>query len=205
MIPERIVVIGASSVQGRVDPKGGGWVGQLRKWHESNARHNAVYNLGIGGNTTRDLLKRLKPECKVRNPDLIIFSLGLNDSRRVGSKTGPNDVSKNQFQMNLTKLIGIAKKMAEVIFISNYPIDDHKTTPIPWAPKYFYLLKDAEQYGNLTKKIILSRNIPYLDIWSEWFKKDYKKLLHKDGLHANSKGHRAIFLSVKKFLEDRYK
>jgi lysophospholipase L1-like esterase len=205
MISERIIVIGDSSVQGRVDPEGGGWVGRLRKWHESKARHNVIYNLGIGGETTRDLLKRLEFECRSRKPDLIIFSLGINDSRRIGSRTSPNDVPKKEFQFNLKKLINAAQKMAQVIFVSNYPIDDSRTMPIPLDDDKYYLLEDAKGYTEIIKKTVLSQKIPYLDIWSQWIKKNYKELLYKDGLHANSKGHQSIFESVKKFLKDCYR
>jgi lysophospholipase L1-like esterase len=204
MIPTRIICIGASSIQGRVDPKGGGWVGRLRKWHESNARHNVVYNLGIGGNTTRDLLKRLIPECKPRMPELIIFSLGLNDCRRIGSRNAPNDTPQSGYPLKIKKLIRQAKTLADVIFVGVYPIDDDKTTPIPWDNDKFYLLKDAEKYEALCKKAVLSQNIPYLDIWSDWVQKDYKKFLFEDGLHANNKGHEAIFQSVKIFLKELY-
>lgn len=204
MIPQRIIAIGASSVQGRVDPERGGWVGRLRAWHESNARHNAVYNLGIGGNTTEDLLKRLKPEGLPRKPDLIIFSLGLNDTRRVGGPKAGNDVPLDKFEANIKKLVEIGKEMAEVIFVGVYPIDDSKTVPIPWDNDKYYFLSDAKKYEALTKKVVLSQNIPYLDIWSDWIKKDYKKLLYEDGLHASSKGHREIFLAVKKFLNEIY-
>ena len=131
MTPTRIIVIGASSVQGRIDPESGGWTGRLRKWHESNTRHNAVYNLGIGGNTTEDLLGRLKSECKARLPDLIIFSLGLNDARRIGSPKAPNDVSPEKFQANIKKLIKISKKITDVVFVGVYPINDKKPPQFP--------------------------------------------------------------------------
>ncbi len=204
MIPIRIICIGASSIQGRVDPEGGGWVGRLRKWHESNSQHNVVYNLGISGETTADFLKRIKQECKPREPDLMIFSLSTNDSRRVGSANDPNDTPRPKYQRNIKKLIDIARGMAEVVFVDVYPFDDSKTCPVPWDREKYYLLKDAQEYRDLAKATILSQNAPFLDIWSDWEKKDYQKLLCEDGLHANGKGHQRIFESVKGFLKDLY-
>jgi lysophospholipase L1-like esterase len=205
MIPQRIIVIGASSVYGRVDLNSGGWVGRLRKWHESKAPRNAVFNLGIGGDTTVDFLKRLKPESQARRPDLIIISIGLNDARRIGSSAGPNNTPKLKFQQNVRKIIETAKSITpKVVFVDVYPIDDSKTAPIPWGNNEYYLLSDVQEYRNLAKKIVISEKVPFLDIWSGWAKKGYKNLLYKDGLHPNDKGHQEIFLKLRNFLEVIY-
>ena len=204
MIPEKIAVFGASSVYGRVDPEGGGWVGRLRKWHEGRKpKWNGVYNLGIPGNTTESMLKRIEVESTARKPDLIIFSLGINDSKRLGGRTAPLLISKEQYKNNILKLINIAKGIADVMVVGVYPIDDSKTTPVSWDDK-FYLQRDAYEYEGITRNVVSSGKIPYLDVWSKWVGNDYKTFLYKDGLHPNSEGHQEIFLLVKGFLELLY-
>jgi len=206
MIPKKIAIIGASTVQGAVDPEGGGWVGRIRKWHESRRpRRNFVFNLGVSGNTTTDILRRLLPECSERKPGLIIYSCGLNDSRRVGSLNGPHETPKEKFKYNLRELVKTGRGIADVIFVSINPIDDTKTLPIPWNKSHFFNQVNAEEYAGITEEIVSSESIPYLDVWSYWIKRNYHVFLYEDGLHPNSLGHKDIFVKVKEFLNNIYK
>jgi len=206
MIPKKIVAIGASSCEGKVDFEGNGFVGRLKTWHEGFDVHNhQVYNLGIPGDSTTGILKRIISEVSVRKPGLILIQLGINDTRREGSASAPCETSLTKFRANLTELIKKAKSLAEVIFVSVYPIDDSKTTPASWRPIY-YFSRDAEKYAQAMKDVCRELKVPYIDIFNQWLKTNYKeKYLYKDGLHANSNGHKYIFEQVKSFLENRYK
>lgn len=59
---KRIVVIGASSCLGQVDPEFGGWAGRLRQWFESQNEFNLLYNLGISADTSSGVALRLLAE-----------------------------------------------------------------------------------------------------------------------------------------------
>lgn len=203
MIPKRIVAIGASVCEGGVDPEGGGFVGRLRKWREGEDQHNHVYNLGISGETSKQILKRLLVESRPRRPDLVIFQSGLNDSKRVGSRSAEADVPIDQFKKNIEKIIVQARSIADLFFISVYPIDGSKTTPVSWENSY-YLFDDVKVYMQITRKICKEKMVPYVDIFNKWLKEDYKKYLH-DGLHANSRGHKVIFKEIKRKLTEIYK
>lgn len=206
MLPKRIVSIGASSCEGKVDPKGGGFVGRLRRWLESIDQHYHVYNLGVSGDTTSGMLKRFLQEAKPRKPELVIIMLGINDCRRDGSKNSPCDTPTSQFRENVSKLITQARSLTDkVLFISVYPIDESKTAPVSWR-KVFYLEKDAGNYAGNMKQICKELKIDYLDIFNVWLKENYKnKYLADDGLHANSRGHEYIFEKVKDCLVKKYK
>src|SRR3990167_1583544 len=117
MVPKRIVAIGASTVYGRVDVEGGGWVGRLRRWHEQQDAKNAVFNLGIGGDATAGFLARMKTEVPVRKPDLILFSGGMNDAKRVGSREAPVASHLPQFQQNIKDIIKTGRQIADLIVI----------------------------------------------------------------------------------------
>lgn len=203
MLTQKIVAIGASTVFGRVDPKGGGYIGRLKTWHESNALKNAVFNLGIGGDTSTEVLKRLMSEVSIRQPDLIIVSLGLNDTARKDSKTNPSQTSLEQFKKNAKKIFSQAQSLAPVVFVSISPIHESKTIPLDGKNSY-YLLKDAEIYSQATKEICRSMNISYLDIFTPLMNMDYKQLLYEDGLHLNEQGHIWVFEELKKFLQHMY-
>jgi lysophospholipase L1-like esterase len=198
---KRIVAVGASSCEGKVDVEGSGFVGRLRRWMESLEQHYHVYNLGISGDTTKGMLKRLTPEVKPRKPDLIMFQLGLNDARRLGSESSPVEVPLMKFEENVRKLIRQAERLAEVMFVSIYPIDEERTSPVSWRPVY-YLFKDAVAYSQASKEVCIDMRVPYIDVFNQWMKEDYTKYLHSDGLHANSMGHEKIFEMVKEKIEE---
>ena len=108
-----ICVFGASITWGACDEEKGGWINRLRLHLESFSNKIMIYNLGIPGETTDDLLKRFKNEAGVRLLDeseskeykdhnIIILSIGTNDSS-TDSKNSPR-ISPEKFQKNLNKL-----------------------------------------------------------------------------------------------------
>lgn len=203
MIPQRIVAIGTSSFFGLGDPQHGGYIGRLKVWHESKNNNNVIFNLGISGNTlgetTTQLLQRLVPETKVREPNLILLTSGINDIRRHSSRQNPPITLKEEFRNNIVNMIRQARSLADVIVISTFPIKEKHDS----ADNYL-LPSDLEKYTQIVKTVCQQEKVPYLDIYNEWAKEDYSQFLIEDGVHANEKGHENIFLKLKEFLEKNY-
>lgn len=193
-----ICVFGASIVWGAVDPKHGGWVGRLKTFLELERNFEIdVYNLGVSGDTTTDLLERFEVECKAREPNVILISIGINDSQHIKSlpRTG-----LARFKSNIQKLIEIGQKFtSKIAFLGFSPVDESKTTPIPWSPEKHYTNGNIQKYNDIVKSVCEENNLPFIGIFEEWMKSDYKNLL-EDGLHPNSEGHQKIFETVKDFL-----
>ena len=206
MLPQRIVAIGSSSLFGLVDPQGGGYIGRLKTWHENQNINNKVYNLGISGDTTTGMLKRFPPEVSIRKPNLILITSGLNDTRKIGGKSKPPTTPVEQFKKNIETLIKKGKTLTDVVFISVFPIDDKKTSPLLYwnHDDYFYCMTDAIKYAKIVNSICETERVPYLDIFNEWLHQDYKQWLFEDGLHANAVGHEKIYKSLKSFLLNLY-
>ena len=123
-----ILAFGDSIVQGFWD-KEGGWVQRLKKHLTEISINNhsdyfSVFNLGVSGDTSKDLLARFEFETKNRlndgegkNDTLIIFSIGTNDSI-FNNKTKLHLISQEEYRKNLTELLELAKKYAsKVIFL----------------------------------------------------------------------------------------
>ena len=199
MLPKRIVAFGASTIYGRVDPVGGGFVTRLRFWHEGTGRSHAVFNLGIEGDKTPSMLERFVPEVSVRRPDLIIVNTGLNDTRHEGRPDAPSSTALTDFKKHLVQMITQSRALAPICFVGPYPIDDSKTTPIRGEQAYYYL-KDAEKYSSATGEVCAGEKVGFIDLFAQWSKLDLAALLHSDGLHANSKGHELIFENVRDFI-----
>lgn len=186
-----ICIFGASIAYGAYDLEKGGWANRLRIYLDNKDYDGETYNLGISGDTTRGLLARLEAEASIRNPKAIIFSIGTNDSTLL-IKEGQNWVPIEEFENNLRQIFSQAKKYtSELIFAGIAPVDEEKTSPIPWATNIIYKNSEIEKYNERVKNICQEQNVKFIDLYSEMIKMDYKNMLC-DGLHPNSEGHRWV-------------
>ena len=199
-----ICVFGASTTWGIGDKEKGGWVNRLRKYVESNEVNDnyiSVYNLGVDGDDTNDLLERFEFETKQRikkgwyDEIIIIFSIGANDSMYVKSKDSPQ-VSLEKFENNLNKLIKQAKKFTKkVIFNGGLRVNESKTTQVPWNNGLYYTNKSIQKYNQIIKSVCQKHELLFVDMFNLLDKENLD-----DGLHPNSQGHQKIFEKVKDFL-----
>lgn len=195
---KRISIFGDSIAWGSWDPEGGGWVTRLRRYFETNENYDVdVYNLGVAGDTTSNLLLRFNTECLARNrhPQIIVFAIGINDSRYINTSDNPQ-TSVEEFQSNLVELINQAKEFSKkIIFVGLTKVDEVKTMPSPWSQEKFHSNSNVVKYNSIIKKISEEHNLPFIDLL------DLLEINHlEDGLHPNSSGHKKIFLAVKDFL-----
>lgn len=180
-----ICIFGDSISWGASDFEKGGYVERLKSYCLENYDEVAIYNLGISGNTTSDLLKRFKNEATTRKPDLVIFAIGINDARYEKSK---DEILINikLFRKNIIKLIKITKKISsKVIFIGLTRVLEEKTMPIE---NVYYENNIINQFDDVLKNICIQNNIDYIEMKNVLDKDDYD-----DGLHPNTKGHEKIF------------
>lgn len=213
----QIFVFGDSVTWGAWDIKGGGWVNRLQKYFTEHAdpiwNADMVYNLGVSGDTTKDLLERFKAECQARvseskkygDSTIIIFDIGKNDSiiERQNAKFGVS-TTWQQSEANLRKLIKLAKKLThDVVFLTSFPVDETKSLPIVWNKKFFYKNQRIQDYNEILKSVCDELHVPVVDVFNKVFDEDYKNLL-ADGVHLNSVGHERIFEIVREFLIQQY-
>lgn len=206
----RILVFGNSIVFGFCDHETG-WVNRLRMFTDLRALKDskydrAVYNLGVSGNTTKELVIRFENEIKARLKEeqeiVIIISIGINDSY-VLNKNQEERVSQNEFSANLQNLINIAKKYSsKIFFVGLNPIEEQKVNPVPWRPEISYIEARIRLYDSIVNEVCKKNNIDFIDIMKEFLKRDYKKLL-EDGVHPNTEGHKIIYEVVKEFLSKK--
>ena len=194
---QTICIFGDSITWVAVDPENTGWVAHLRRYFETNDDYDiAVYNQGISGDNTDDLLARFKVECIAREPQIIIFAIGINDSQYIKTKDNPR-VSLEKFQNNLVELINQAKKFSDkIVFIGLTKVEDEKLMQIPWSTEEkFYDSDNVAKYNAVIEKISSEHNLPFLNLL------DLLELsVLDDGLHPNSNGHKKMFLKIKEFL-----
>ena len=170
---------------------------QLRRYFETNDYDIAVYNQGISGDNTDDLLARFKVECAAREPQIIIFAIGINDSQYIKTKDNPR-VSQEKFQNNLVELINQAKNFSDKIaFIGLTKVEEKKLMPIPWSTEEkLYDNDNIVRYNSIIEKVSAEHDLPFLNLLDLLEMNDLD-----DGLHPNSEGHKKMFLRIKKFLQ----
>ncbi len=198
-----ILVFGDSISFGRGESPNVGWTGRLKKYFEPQEFHNCLFNLGIPGDTTTTLLKRLEVEIKSRvnyiypkDKFVIIIAIGINDSRGLGS---PNklETMPAKFESNLLKIIKIAKNYTKkVVLIGLTPVNGDITNP--FENTYFTNSK-IQKYDEIIKKTAKNNKSYYVNIFNPLFKLKYKDLL-VDGVHPNKKGYEEIHKIINLFL-----
>ncbi|NJO79495.1 MAG: G-D-S-L family lipolytic protein [Cyanobacteria bacterium RM1_2_2] len=199
----RIVAVGDSLIYGFGDPEGGGWVERLRRrWMSPESPSHALYGLGVRGDRVRQVARRLEGEFRNRGelrhrvPDIVILSVGLNDSARLGRRTGKNFTDFDEFRGDLANLLDQAQQLCPVLFVGMTPVDEAK---MPFSNCLYYNHADQHRYKEATRLACQERQIPYLDIFERWLHRGeswYRACLTQDGLHPNSAGYAAILQDV---------
>ena len=107
----KIIALGDSLIYGFGDPEKGGWIEQLRRWWMlPDSPGHVLYNLGVRGDRTQQVAQRLEVEFRHRGelrnrlPDIIILSVGVNDSARL---TRPNGRSYTDFTLFETEIAAL--------------------------------------------------------------------------------------------------
>lgn len=191
----RICVFGGSQAYGSNDRVQGGWVQRLRKFFETEGYDISVYNCGVSGNTTSTLLTRFSVECRARDPEIVIFAIGINDARYIDS---PDNlaVPQPQFQKNLQELINQAQQFSKkIIFLGLTNVVESKVMPIPWVPNEYYQRKNILTYNQHLQDICQKNNLPFIDVLDLL---DDAEL--EDGLHPDSNGHEKMYITVRDYL-----
>lgn len=201
-----LLVFGDSLVWGAWDAEGG-WVARLRKEIDKKNLSDdqfycSVYNLGISGDTSTGLLKRMRKETLTRlktedEKPIIIIEIGDNDAAYLKSKK-THQTPIEEFRKNINLLIKQAKKITKnVLFISPTRVDEAKTNPVPWNTQFCYKNKDLELFTRIVQEETEKEEIVFLNA-QKFF--DEKTMLSEDGLHPNNVGHEKICQKVKEIL-----
>ncbi|MGD1873997.1 MAG: GDSL-type esterase/lipase family protein [Mastigocoleus sp.] len=201
--PLKMVALGDSLVYGYGDPEGGGWIERLRRqWMLPESAGHVIYNLGVRGDRTKQVAKRLEVEFRHRGelrnrvPDMIILSVGVNDSARVGRLNGKNYTEFQVFEREIVSLLEKAQQLCPVLFVGMVPVNEAK---MPFMDCLYYNHADQYRYKEAVKEVCLQLDIPYLDIFQLWMQhtEDWRlQRLSEDGLHPNTLGYKTLLENV---------
>jgi len=179
----------------------GGWVQRLRRFLDAKSLENPdkyyfeVYNLGVSGNDSRQLLERFESEVKRPN-------FGRKSNYYLVPDWGPTIYStfneeyrlrtpKEDFEQNILDLISKAKEYTDNIIFVGDPIITIEG-PIPWSKDKELSDSRLKNYTDTVRRKCNNNNIAYVDNRSEQTKEEWSEKL-EDGCHPNDRGHQLIF------------
>lgn len=195
---------GDSITYGEYDGVHGGWVDLLKRYCHAKFKEGAnevnLFNLGIGGETTFGLLKRLEVELAARKSstdNLIFISYGAND---LAYAKGFQYVTTSVFRKNIEKAISKAQLVSDNIYlISILPIAN-AYDGVESASGKTRRNEDVITFNNIIKDICYKNNVSYIDTYSA-FLNNKEAFISNDGIHPNEKGYAFISELVKPILE----
>ena len=201
--PLKIIAVGDSIIYGFGDPVGGGWIERLRRsWMIPGSLGHALYNLGVRGDGVQQVATRLESEFRLRGelrnrvPDLLILSVGTNDSARLSRSDGRNFTDFNLFCAEIDRLLDQAVQLCPVLFVGMVPVDESK---MPFLNCLYYNHADQFRYKEATRLACEARQIPYLDVFSHWQTQGSEwcsDRITEDGLHPNVIGYESLLDQV---------
>jgi lysophospholipase L1-like esterase len=196
----RILFFGDSITQGFWSVEGG-WVEKIRRHYDAismqdldNNIQPSVFNLGISGNTTRDLLDRVRNETMARTskgePIITVVAIGTNDGLFEADRQW---IEPEEFRTNVEKIMTILKPITTaIILVGNPACDETKTTPVSWGD-FTYTNRELERSEKTLAEVASAHGLPYVPIYNGFKAKlDVGENLLMDGLHPNDAGHAYI-------------
>lgn len=204
----QILVFGDSITYGKFDFEGG-WVARLRRYvDERNSKEKhfnyLVYNLGIPGSSTAELISRVDFETKQRLLYLdciVIISGGINDSQfLVTQKKFRTDPAR--FRKNVETLVEISKRVAsKTLYLGLPPVNEDKLDKTYASLGLSYSNENILKYNEIIRKACAAAKVNFVDVYDHLVRKGYVDTL-LDGLHPDGKGHRIMFETVQSALTD---
>jgi len=193
-----ICTIGDSITWGPRLPFRVAWANLLRNHLEKNFDNlYSLYDLGVDGDTTKNLLQRFDVEMSARKPGLIIFNIGINDSLFRGTEDYP-ETPLQDFEVNMELLIEKARKFTDkIVVLGLVKGSDLLTTPlIQSTTGKSYTKERTKIYDAKLEEVARKNGLMFVDINELLTDADFD-----DGLHPNINGHIKIFEKVSSELD----
>lgn len=201
----RVICTGDSLVMGAWDTAGG-WVDRLKQ--EMNRRYVEtkssdriqVYNLGVGSETTVDLLKRLDFELSTRAaeawPLVLMVGIGKNDSRIV---KGNSQVSVDEYRANTREIVAVGRKYTDKIyFVEPLPI---RGGEVEFKGTY-YRSDSIAEYAEVLKEVTKELDVVCVGLYEDFSKLEQENYYAVDGVHLNDLGHEFVYRHVRNTLDE---
>lgn len=154
-----------------------------------------VFNTGVSGATTRDIINDFHICVNIYDPDIVFIMLGMNDSSN-------QIVSLEEYRSNIIELINKVREIGAILILQTSN-----------TIKMDLSRKSLKFYMEVIREIASEKNVMLIDHYSHWEELEkenpnLKNELLNDLIHPNEKGHleivKFIFKELDIFDEDSY-
>jgi lysophospholipase L1-like esterase len=208
---KNIVIIGASITHG-VGGTQGGWSDMVKRTiHQKLYAPNGpgeiceVYELGIPGQSAKDILERFEAEVRPRlgqrdsDSNCIVLSVGTNDAKAV-DRPDNYVATLEEYAEHIRAILTLAKKYAiTVLGLGLTPVNESKTNPKhnPLTGSKSYFDNNRLRQFELTFQEECQREgAEFVPLYASSPQGWGKEFIIADGIHPNQAGHEWIFEQI---------
>ena len=118
-----------------------------------------LVNMGVSGNTSRDLLGRWDADVNALSPDWVVLCIGFNDVwRQFDCPCVPErSVSPEEYRANLSRIA--ERTQAKMIWMTPYYLEPNREDA---------MRRRMDEYGEIMKEEAKKRRIPCIDLQAEF-------------------------------------
>ena len=155
-----------------------------------------VYNSGIAGNMTKDILDNMENRVFVYNPTKVFILIGTNDLVYSGLD---NDGIKNNIEEIINKIYE-KKSNTKIYLESIYPVNNSLNKEIVETRTN----DNIKDLNNKIEKICNNNKCTYINMYDNLTDKNgnMKRIYTVDGLHLNKIGYKVVANKLIKYLDE---
>jgi len=167
----------------------------------TNNMHQVIYNRGIGGFTTNDMLQHMEEMVFATEPSRIFINIGTND---IGNPDYHLDALVENYE-KIIKLIQEKLPEAEVNMLAYYPVNEvDKLLDTEWA-KYLFVTRTNENIkiaNEAVKKLADKMGCRFLNVNDGLTDENgrLKKEFTIEGVHMYANGYQVVLNNLKAYL-----
>lgn len=165
---------GDSIVHGGLDDEAGGWAMRLKLYLMRRGLGDHVFNLGLGGNTSKGVAINIAAELAQRSMQIehILVGVGTND---LLSQVTP----ETEFQANLEAIVKLGR-------------DNNKTVHLLTMTRSLLNAERVAAFNSVTMDVAKREECGLIDLRHVPDPEDLP-----DSIHPTARGHEKVFLAVK--------
>lgn len=180
-----LCVFGDSIVVGSDDREAGGWVARLRL--DLNARGKiGVYNLGVDGDRTEQLLRRLAGEAAARNASVIVISIGANDLGWHGTSGTDITLFRERYDHILSEAEQFTRR---ILVLGLLNVDEGNDS-------HGVRNEQVKAFNAVVEELARMHGVEFLSLYGTLEPDNFV-----DGLHPNASGHAKLAPPIGRELE----
>jgi lysophospholipase L1-like esterase len=180
-----LCVFGDSIVMGSDDREAGGWVARLRLDFNSRERIS-VYNLGVDGDRSEQLLRRLGSEAAARNASVIVIAIGANDLGWHGGAGTDGALFRERYDRILSEAGRFTRRILTLGILN---VDEANES-------HGVSNGQVLAFNEVIEELARGHGAEFLDLYGALEPGDFT-----DGLHPNSSGHSKLAPLIARELE----